>query len=103
VHCPCTQSSSKSECNELRSANTKLKDELEQLKEKYHSQLGDGVRIKREVRNFKGGVIRIQGSMASRLPQTLERIQCGDHDDNAIAINRALQSTYPTCTPCICI
>ena len=44
--------SSKSECDDLRSANSKLKDELEQLKEKYHSQLGDGVRIKREVRSF---------------------------------------------------
>ena len=48
--CLYTNFSSKSESNELRNANSKLKDELEQLKEKYHSQLGDGVRIKREVR-----------------------------------------------------
>ena len=33
-----------------------LKNELEQLKEKYHSQLGEGVRIKREVSDFEGRV-----------------------------------------------
>ena len=53
LHAHCLHTcSSKSECNELRIANSKLKDELEQLKEKYHSQLGDGVRIKREVYNM---------------------------------------------------
>ena len=53
LHAHCSHTcSSKSECNELRSANSKLKDELEQLKEKYHSQLGDGVRTKREVYNM---------------------------------------------------
>ena len=49
---PTHKRSSKSECDELRSANSQLRDELEQLKEKYHSQLGDGVRIKHEVRGL---------------------------------------------------
>ena len=57
--------SSKSECDDLRSANSKLKDELEQLKEKYHSQLGDGVRIKREVRSFERGVTPLMVEMGS--------------------------------------
>ena len=37
------------ECDQLRTANTKLTEELAQVKEKYTSQLKDGVRIKTEV------------------------------------------------------
>ena len=41
--------SSRSECDQLRSTNGKLTDELAQMKEKYTSQLKTGVRIKTEV------------------------------------------------------
>ena len=37
------------ECDQLKTANTKLTEELAQVKEKYTSQLKDGVRIKTEV------------------------------------------------------
>lgn len=48
-----------------------LKNELEQLKEKYHSQLGEGVRIKREVRKVEGRVCTYSGISGLQTPTIL--------------------------------